>query len=57
MNGEAWVKHKWGDIRRTGHKMNVVVAMIAASQKKESICSNYNRQRFYLSTSVVELLF
>ena len=27
MNGEARVKHKWGDIRRTGHKMNVVVAM------------------------------
>lgn len=31
MNGEAWAKHKWGDIRRTGHKLNVVVALITVS--------------------------
>ena len=57
MNGEAWVEHKWGDIRRTGHKTDVVVAMTAVSQRKEAICSNYDRQWFSLSTFVVELLF
>ena len=34
MNREAWVKHKWGDIRRTGHKLNVVVAMSGIAKER-----------------------
>jgi hypothetical protein len=41
-------KHKWGDIRMTGHKMDVVIAMIMATH------SNPGSRQFNLPESVIE---